>query len=66
MGLVDVTARYADADALKSQLWDHYQIEIPVIVWQQRTFLRVSTHAYTTEQHVLALIRALQAISPQP
>ena len=60
MGLVDVTAKRVDADALKARLYDAYRIEIPVIRWRDRTLIRVSTHAYTTRQHIQSLIQALR------
>lgn len=59
MGLVDVTAKWTDAEKLRSQLYDTYQIEAPVIRWNNRTFLRISAHAYTTRQHIELLVRAL-------
>ncbi|PQO28889.1 aminotransferase class V-fold PLP-dependent enzyme [Blastopirellula marina] len=62
MGLIDVTAKQVEADVLKSWLYEAYQIEVPVIRWQNRTFIRVSAHAYTTQQHIEVLIQALQAI----
>ncbi|WP_158262529.1 MULTISPECIES: aminotransferase class V-fold PLP-dependent enzyme [Pirellulaceae] len=62
MGLIDVTARWTDADALKLRLYDQFKIEIPVIRWQNRTFLRVSAHAYTTEKDIQTLLNALQEI----
>ncbi|MBI1249833.1 aminotransferase class V-fold PLP-dependent enzyme [bacterium] len=62
MGLIDVTARKFDAEALKSRLYDTYRIEIPVIRWHDRMFLRVSAHAYTTKGHIDTLLRALREI----
>ncbi|RCS46457.1 aminotransferase class V-fold PLP-dependent enzyme [Bremerella cremea] len=66
MGLIDVTAKCVDAEALKSRLYEKYRIEIPVIRWQDRIFIRVSAHAYTTQGDIQALIQALQEqLSPQ-
>ncbi len=62
MGLIDITAKQVDAEALKSRLYDEYKIEIPVIRWQDRTFLRVSAHAYTTQHDIETLIQALQKL----
>ncbi|MEX1040501.1 MAG: aminotransferase class V-fold PLP-dependent enzyme [Pirellulaceae bacterium] len=60
MGLIDITSRQVDAAAFKSWLYDTHQIEVPVIRWHDRTFIRVSTHAYTTQGDIHALIGALQ------
>lgn len=62
MGLIDITATKADAAELKSHLYDAYQIEVPVIRWQDRTLIRVSTHAYTTQDHIEKFAWALQQI----
>ncbi|MCC9604280.1 aminotransferase class V-fold PLP-dependent enzyme [Blastopirellula sp. JC732] len=62
MGLIDVTAKYVDADMLKSRLYDEYRIEAPVVRWKDRIFVRVSTHAYTRQDHIETLVRALQEI----
>lgn len=62
MGLIDVTARCPDSDALKSRLYDEFRIEIPVIRWQDRVFIRISAHAYTKRTDIEALVQALQVI----
>lgn len=62
MGLIDVTAKQIEAEVLKSWLYETYQIEVPVIRWRNRTFVRVSAHAYTTQHHIQVLIQALQAM----
>lgn len=59
MGLIDITAKQRDAAQLKAELYDRYQIEVPVIRWQDRTFIRVSAHAYTTEKDIQTLVQAL-------
>ena len=62
MGLIDVTSRMFNAEELKSRLYQEYQIEVPIICWKNRTFIRVSTHAYTTQAHIELLIRALREL----
>lgn len=60
MGLIDVTAKQVEPETLKSWLYEKHRIEIPVVRWQNRTFLRVSVHAYTTGEDIQALIRAIE------
>jgi isopenicillin-N epimerase len=51
-----------DLDTLKRRLYDEYRIEIPVIRWNDRYFVRVSIQGYNTRADVDALIKALRAI----
>lgn len=61
MGLIDITAKNVDDHVqLKTHLFDKYQIEVPVIRWRDRTLIRVSTHAYTTEDDINKLVQALK------
>ncbi|MEW4565533.1 aminotransferase class V-fold PLP-dependent enzyme [Bremerella sp. JC770] len=60
MGLVDITAKEVDPVAFKAHLYDAYKIEVPVIRWKDRTFIRISTHAYTTNEHIEKFVLALQ------
>lgn len=61
MGLIDITAKQVeDHVQLKTHLYDTYKIEVPVIRWKDRTLIRVSTHAYTTEQHIQTFVQALR------
>jgi isopenicillin-N epimerase len=48
--------------ALKKTLYDRHRIEIPVIPWRDRVFLRVSVQAYNTEADIDQLIDALRQI----
>lgn len=48
-----------DGAALKQRLYESYRIEIPVTVWQQRPFLRLSLQGYNSEEDVAALLAAL-------
>lgn len=54
-----------DLDALKTRLYNEYQIEIPVINWNQRHFVRISIQGYNTPADVDALIAALRDLLPQ-
>lgn len=61
MGLIDITARgIPDHVELKSYLYQAYQVEVPVIRWKDRMLIRVSTHAYTTEEDIHKFIHALK------
>ena len=53
-----VTER-AVADALKQKLWEDYQVEVPIVEWNQRFFVRVSIQAYNTPRDVDRLIEGL-------
>jgi isopenicillin-N epimerase len=52
-------------DALKQRLYDEFKIEIPVINWNDRCFVRISIQAYNTPADVDALIEALRLLLPQ-
>jgi isopenicillin-N epimerase len=54
-----------DLDALKLRLYDEYRIEIPVIHWNNRHFVRISIQGYNTQSDVDALINALRVLLPQ-
>jgi isopenicillin-N epimerase len=51
-----------DLDALKRRLYDEYRIEIPVIRWNDRCFVRISIQGYNTRAEVDALVAALRAL----
>lgn len=55
-----------DLPALKTRLYDEFRVEIPVIAWGDRKFIRVSIQGYNTEADVDALIKALGAILDAP
>jgi isopenicillin-N epimerase len=49
----------AAGDKLKQRLWDEYQIEIPIVDWQDHLFVRVSIQAYNAPHDVDRLVDAL-------
>lgn len=51
-------------EELQRRLWDDYQIEIPVVDWQDQRFVRISVQAYNTPADVDRLIAALTALIP--
>jgi isopenicillin-N epimerase len=55
----------SDLTALKTRLYDEHQIEVPLIQWQDRQFMRISVQAYNSHQDVEALVDALRILLPQ-
>lgn len=49
----------AAADALKRDLWERYQVEVPIVTWNHRFFVRVSIQAYNTPHDVDRLVDGL-------
>ncbi len=54
-----------DAAALQRRLYDEYRVEVPVIEWGGRQFVRVSVQGYNTTEDVEALVRALHDLLSQ-
>jgi isopenicillin-N epimerase len=54
-----------DMDACKKQLYQVYKIEVPVLAWNGRHFIRVSVQAYNTQSDIDALIEALTKLLPK-
>jgi isopenicillin-N epimerase len=50
---------------LKNRLYDEYKIEVPLIQWQDKQFVRISVQGYNTQEDIDALVKALQALLPQ-
>jgi len=51
-----------DRAELQDALWHRFGIEIPVVEWQGRRFVRVSAHAYTTVKDIDRLMDALKVL----
>ena len=51
-----------DLAVLKTRLYDEYRIEIPLILWNGRKFIRVSIQGYNTRRDVDKLLLALKRI----
>ena len=49
-------------DELKTQLLQDYSIEIPVLTWNNKSYIRISIQAYNTEQDGHRLVEALTNI----
>jgi len=54
-----------DAEALKRRLYDEYAVEVPIVTWRERPFVRVSIQGYNTRADVLQLLAALGALLPR-
>ena len=56
--------RIRDLLALKAQLYDEYRVEVPLIEWEDRHFIRVSVQGYNTASDIDALLEALAKLLP--
>ena len=63
MGVAPLPA--SDLALLKRRLYDEFRIEVPLVPWQDRQFIRISIQGYNSQEDVDALIQALQALLPQ-
>jgi isopenicillin-N epimerase len=51
-----------DPAQLKARLYDEFRIEVPIVTWQNRQFIRISIQAYNTLEDVEKLVDALRKI----
>ncbi len=51
-----------DLLGLKTALYERYRIEVPLIEWNGRHFVRISVQAYNTPQDLRALVEALRRL----
>lgn len=49
-------------DPLQDALWERYRIEIPIVHWSGRRFVRVSAHLYTSVADLDRLMEALREL----
>jgi isopenicillin-N epimerase len=54
-----------DADAVKQRLYAEFHVEVPIVTWNDRQFVRVSIQAYNTQEDVDVLVEALTEILAQ-
>lgn len=49
-------------DVLQDLLWEKYQIEVPIVHWNNFRFVRISAHLYNTAEHIHKLATALKSL----
>ncbi len=51
-----------DTTQLKTRLYDEFRIEVPLVMWQDKPYIRVSIQAYNARGDVDRLVEALQKV----
>ncbi len=51
-----------DASGMQQALWDQHRIEVPVVHWQDRWFIRVSCYLYNEQAEVEQLVEAVAGL----
>ena len=64
MGIAPLPA-VADLVILKARLYDEYKVEVPLIQWRDKKFVRISVQGYNTQEDIDALVEALTVMLPQ-
>ena len=52
----------ADLVALKACLYDQFHIEVPLIEWNGRKFMRISVQAYNSQEDIDVLLEGLKVL----
>lgn len=60
--MVSLPLRPCDPEWLAQKLYAEYRIEVPIIQWNEKQFVRVSIQGYNTREDVDALVSALGAL----
>lgn len=63
--MVSVPLPPCDPALLKKRLYDEFQVEAPVVVWNERPLIRVSVQGYNTRDDITRLHAALAALLPE-
>ena len=50
---------------LKTRLYDEFKIEVPIVLWNDQHFIRVSYQGYNTEEEMERLVEAMKEIFKQ-
>ncbi len=53
-----------DLETLKQRLYAEYRIEVPLLNWQGRQFIRISVQGYNTPDDLETLLQALEKLLP--
>jgi len=54
-----------DAEGLQRRLHDEFRVEVPIITWHERQFVRISIQGYNVQPDVDTLVEALREILPR-
>ena len=54
----------SDLAALKTRLYDEYKIEVPLVQWQDKQFIRISVQGYNSREDIDLLVTALRHLLP--
>ena len=60
--MISIPVPYCNVDNLKQKLLKKFNIEIPVIKWKNRCFVRISIQIYNSKNEANKLINALKSI----
>jgi isopenicillin-N epimerase len=52
----------ADIVSLKARLYDHFRVEVPLIEWNGRKFMRLSIQAYNSQEDIDVLLEGLEVL----
>lgn len=50
---------------LKRRLYDEYKVEVPLIQWEDKQFIRISVQGYNTLEDIDILVSALKVLLPE-
>ncbi len=64
--MVSVPLPPCDAEWVKTRLYDEFHIEVPIVRWNGREFVRVSVQGYNPQADLDALASALGELLAQP
>ncbi len=60
MQMVTVPLPPCDPEQLQTRLYDEFRVEVPIVKWRDRPYVRVSIQAYNTPEDVDRLVEALE------
>lgn len=55
----------SDLGLLKRRLYDEYRVEVPLIQWEDRQFVRISVQGYNSQDDIDILVSALEVLLPE-
>jgi len=58
----DGPPKHGRSDPLQDALWEQFRIEVPVIHWRGRRFVRISCHLYNDRHDIDRLVEALNRL----